>query len=92
MNTTTVIVSACRKKRDGVYLVYGDCKRETFLNLAAARSNGEAKKAMGLSVIVRPNYNEFDAEGKFFREWRSFDGAAFEEVRWRIGALVEASL
>lgn len=32
----------------------------------------------GLSVLVRPNWNETD----YYREWRSFDGAAFEEIRF----------
>jgi hypothetical protein len=35
-----------------------------------------------LSVIVRPSYNEKDASGKFFREWRSFNGEPFKECRW----------
>lgn len=36
----------------------------------------------GKSVIVRPTYNETDADGSFFREWRSFNGEPFKECRW----------
>lgn len=35
-------------------------------------------------VIVRPVYNEHDESGRFFREWRSFNGEPFKEVRWTI--------
>lgn len=35
-----------------------------------------------LCVIVRPNYGETDEKGRFFREWRSFDGEPLKEIRW----------
>lgn len=38
----------------------------------------------GLSVLVRPSYNDPENEGEFY-EWRSFNGEPFEKVvfNWR---------
>lgn len=34
-------------------------------------------------VIIRPNFNEVDENGRnFYREWRSFGGENFHETRW----------
>lgn len=88
-NTITVIVSKARAILDGdlpSYRVYGDrLVDETFTDMDAAKSLADSKLGKGLSVILRPNYNETDENGKrYFREWRSFDGEALREVRWGI--------
>lgn len=77
-NTITVIVSRFTNNR-----IYGprllDVKTQS---LDDAFAIGKDKTADGMSVIVRPNYNETDSKGRFFREWRSFNGEPFKEVRW----------
>jgi hypothetical protein len=76
--TVQVIVSRCVGDR-----IYGDrLVDQTFSSLTQAKLLGAANKAEGKSVIVRPNYNEEDEKGRFFREWRSFNGESFKEVRW----------
>ena len=50
--------------------------------LTAARRLGDSLIVKGLSVIVRPTYNEKDVQGRFYREWRSFSGEPFKEVRF----------
>lgn len=74
----SVLVSRCI--RDRLFAV--SLFNESFYSLDTAMSVGKTKQADGVSVIVRPNYNEEDSKGRFFREWRSFNGSPFEEVRW----------
>lgn len=47
-----------------------------------AKALGNPHRGLGVSVLIRPNYNETDADGTFFREWRSFNGEPFREVRF----------
>lgn len=91
MNTTTVIVGACFGNDADGYRSVGNCRRIDHYNTAGALADGEARKAVGVAVIVRPNYNESDSEGRYFREWRSFNGQPFKECRWRIGPVQETS-
>lgn len=42
----------------------------------------ERHQRQGNCVIIRPNYNEEDSRGRYFREWRSFNGEQFRECRW----------
>lgn len=58
---------------------------ERFPNVDEAKALGNTKIAAGMSVLVRPNYNETDADGTFYREWRSFNGEDFREVRFGTG-------
>jgi len=75
----SVIVSACTPNGN----TYGErLFDERYPTLEAARAQGESKSALGMSVIIRPNYNERDAKGDYFREWRSFNGEPFKECRW----------
>ncbi len=63
--------------------IFGVVNRETFKNVGDALTAAFGKCGPGLCVIIRPCYNEETSEGKkFFREWRSFDGAHFNEARW----------
>lgn len=59
-----------------------------FLSKKQAEEAGNIWRNEGYSVILRPNYNELDGEGKrFFREWRSFNGEPFKEVVFKgVGA------
>ena len=59
--------------------------RKEFSSIDAAMTVGESEKSFGISVIVRPNYNEADDKGPFFREWRSINGEPFKECLWRFG-------
>lgn len=78
--TIQLIVVKCQ----GSNQVYGDrIVDECFTSLMLANSLGEMARSKGWCVIIRPNYNESDEEGSFFREWRSFDGEPFKECRWR---------
>lgn len=82
-NTITVIVSKCYTNREGVQCAYGDrIVDESFSDVAQATSRARKETREGVSVIVRPNYNEKDADGEFFREWRSFNGEPLKEVRF----------
>ena len=81
-----VIVVRCMLANRGGWKACGPPLCDTtFPTLEAAMAFGEPATGNGLCVIVRPNYNETDDAGKgFFREWRSFDGQALNEVRWNI--------
>lgn len=85
-----VIVSKCIwDSRAGSWRAWDRVSESRYSSLEEAMQQGEANACEGLSVIVRPTYNEFDplpdgSKNKFFREWRSFDGKSFEEVRFLI--------
>ena len=55
---------------------------EVFSTFAEAWVVGTKQVAEKMNVIVRPNYNEHDERGTYFREWRSFNGENFKEVRF----------
>jgi hypothetical protein len=77
--TISVIVGEC----DGSGRLIGSrLFDERYPTLEEAMRVGKHKCADGMSVIVRPNYNEKDSRGDFFREWRSFNGDAFKECKW----------
>lgn len=80
-----VIVSRCvYDDRAQSWRVYGEeLHRQTYPSFEEARQVGSAAKGESISVIVRPTYNESDAEGNYFREWRSYNGAEFVECKWR---------
>lgn len=83
--TVSVIVSTCVfVETTKSWCVGKRILERTFSDLSEARKLGETLVAPGMSVTVRPNSNETDADGKFFREWRSFDGMRFQEVRFGI--------
>jgi hypothetical protein len=76
--TVSVIVSKCRW--DGnAYHAYARISEEQVESVLAGLSKGIAKRAKGLSVIVRPNFNNDDGS---FEEFRSFDGGQFYRVCW----------
>ena len=61
------------------------CERKNipFIDLILAFAFADRILAPGLSVTVRPAYNEVDDKGKgYFRIWRSFNGEALKEVRF----------
>lgn len=82
----SVIVSRCVKKTPpGTGTIYGDRLLEIkVVTIEEGMVQGNLHLADGRSVIVRPNYNETDEKGGFFREWRSFNGEALKEVRFEI--------
>ncbi len=84
MNVQVIVTLCCAG--EGGYRIYGErLHDDTFASLEAARLWGESAKDQGLSVLIRPNFNERDETGaRFFREWRSFDGRPFQEIRWNI--------
>lgn len=82
-----VIVVKCSKGENGYssYSSYGDrLIDKEFATQEAAMIFGEPLRGDKLCIIVRPKYNERDDKGEFFREWRSFDGKDFKEVRWNL--------
>lgn len=82
MAKATISVITC--KCVGDLTTYGDRFVDaTFTNLEHAISLGESLRAKGKAVIVRPNYNERDSKGRYFREWRSFNGSPLKESRWK---------
>jgi hypothetical protein len=82
MSNIQVIVSLCYKDLNQEWLNGHPIEDEIFASLEAANEFAEGFKSLGVSVIVRPTYNETDSTGRFFREWRSFNGEAFKESRW----------
>ncbi len=79
--TVSLIVSKCTNENR----IYGDRLIDiTFSTLEEAIVMGDKKRAAGLSVIVRPNYNEHDSKGKFYRELRSFNSNNFKECQFRL--------
>jgi hypothetical protein len=62
---------------------YDKLQNLTCSGLKDAMYEADKLRTHGVSVIVRPNYNETDAEGRYFREWRSLDGTPFKECKWR---------
>ena len=79
-----VIVSKCVGEGDDVR-VYGERLFEgNYPTVEEATSQADKFRDKGVSVLVRPTYNERDDKGRFFREWRSFHGEAFKECRWDI--------
>lgn len=86
--TVSVIVSRCVARKDTsfpfkeTWSSYGEClTNKTFPSVESARDFAEPKRDQGMSVVIRPNYNEPN-EGYQYREWRSFNGEPFEEVRF----------
>lgn len=61
------------------YTVELKTKDEECLILAKT----DAKRAVGRAVTVRPNWNDGATS---FHEWRSFDGAPFEYVRFEVNS------
>lgn len=73
----SVIVGSCVNDR-----ILGQSQTRFFETLDAANTYAQTKSGKGVSVIVRPSYNETDEQGNFYREWRSLDGTPFRECRW----------
>ena len=89
-NRITIIVSHCRPVpyEPGNYTAYDRISEKSFdgfnpFEVAKAVRVANSSRKAGISVLLRPHYNETDEEGKrFYREWRSFDGGEFKEVRF----------
>jgi hypothetical protein len=80
--TVSLLVGKCTETPTSM-IVHDTVSTEYLtLTVALAVGNKERCKGKGTAVVVRPNYNEHDEKGKFFREWRSFNGADFTESRW----------
>ncbi len=87
--SVSVIASRCVGDR-GKETIWGDCLVDArFSSLEEAMIEGKKHCGRGMSVIVRPNYNEQDERGGYYREWRSFHGEAFKECRWATSLKVE---
>lgn len=82
MSKVNVIVVKCAGVDDNCRS-YGDRLVDaTYDTVEEATAQADPHRRQGVSVIVRPTYNESDDKGRFFREWRSFHGEAFKECRW----------
>jgi len=80
---TTVIVSACFfDQRNQTWRTSNRLSEESYASLEEAMTSGQNQVGEKRSVIVRPSYNEEDEKGRYYREWRSFNGSPFEECRW----------
>ena len=90
-----VIISNCRrstKTEDEVYknpngswvadFAVGEHYRQIFSSKKLASEKAQPEK--GKCVILRPKFNEENCNGRFFREWRSFDGGELKEIKWRL--------
>lgn len=82
-----ILVKAFQCTIAGVALGFSQEDHETrHDNIVEAAKEASTLVADGIAVIIRPTYNEVDEStgGRFFREWRSFNGAKFQECRWKI--------
>lgn len=78
-----VIVSHCYLEASGIVSLSRSAHiRERFDSIIDAAMLAGKNIGQNRSVIIRPTFNERDENGGFFREWRSFDGKAFQECRW----------
>ncbi len=84
--TKSVVVIVSRCNTLGTQAWGGQLWHVSYPTLLAAIRIAASKRAPGMAVTIRPNYNEQDRKGKFFREWRSFNGEDFKECRWDIPA------
>lgn len=88
--TVEVIDNSCVwDKQHDCWRVTGEAIRTTYASLELARPFADAHRHKGRSVIIRPSYNEPDEGSKaqppwHYREWRSFNGEDFKEVRFSI--------
>lgn len=82
----SVIVTRCVKKTSaGEARIFGDRLLEIkVFCIEEAMVQGNLHLADGRAVLVRPNYNEKDEKGHFFREWRSFNGEPLKETRFNL--------
>jgi hypothetical protein len=81
MKTISVIASPCNDEGR----IHGDRLCDAMFkaeNVAAASELANSLRKKGVSVILRPNYN--DENGRSFREYRSFNGEDFREVVFNI--------
>ena len=81
-----VIATCCRVISDGketwrANFEIGKHYRQIFSSKKLASEKAQPEK--GKCVILRPKFNEEDCNGRFFREWRSFDGGELKEIKWR---------
>ena len=82
MKTANLIVSKCYFDRKNGYRLGDRLFSATFGSVEEAMKRAADCCLPGVAVTVRPNYNEKDERGRFFREWRSFNGGALEEIRF----------
>jgi len=83
-NAYTVVVSECTKSSTpgSTYILGERLAERHYDKLVDAMEEGHFQIGRERAVIVRPNFNEQDGKGHFFREWRSFDGSKLKEVRF----------
>ncbi len=69
-----------------------ETKRERFTNPEFAKACALLDRACGMSVIIRPSFNESHLcpEGNkiSYREWRSFNGELFQEIHFLLSSSV----
>jgi len=74
------LIISIRRKSNPAY--FEKVTNEEYASLEEATSKGEKIRQIGVSVTIRPNYNESDENGSYFREWRSMNGEVFQEYKW----------
>ena len=81
-----VLVSTCEPNGDRI--IQRLSETNCTLPLTAKRL-ALSERAQGRAVTIRPTFNERDPETResFYREWRSFNGGPFTEIRWIKDAL-----
>ncbi len=87
MHHIQVIVSQC-SFHNGQWSLCGDpIQRSKHGSPREALETALVDAIPGQLVIIRPSFNETLDGIELFREWRSFDGQNFTEIRWhfRVG-------
>lgn len=82
MSVIAVLVANWNKKDERLTVSDLAEGRIRFSDPLGALAYALAQRTNGKAVIIRPSFNETDEHGSFFREWRSFDGGKFAEIRW----------
>lgn len=81
-----VIVSPCRWNGSRFALCGNRVHESKHTTPSEALALAMSLRGENLSVIIRPSFIETDAEGvESYREWRSFNGSNFKEIRFYCG-------
>lgn len=81
MSKVEVIVNNCRGSQEQVRTYGPELIRETFDSELEALKIANVFRGPGLSVIVRPHYND---TSRSFHEFRSFHGEPFKRVEFQV--------
>lgn len=81
-NNIRVAILPCQRASACSHRTVGEGTHTFHTDLGDVDSQALSHRAPGICVLIRPNFNEKNDRGDFYREWRSFDGGTFTEIHW----------